>query len=220
MEFLRKMHDDVLDIIKTRNRVSFAKVTTLASLAGVSFYKGIGLISRGTEKTTENDSTGIIVLIILAIIPLVAIMWDFIFFEQDFALKRIACFVRTKMYDSPLEWKWEHWLADDSGKLRAKGLSHSYLPVYGVTFIAWLLCLVLSILTSAFFFPFNFSITLPPFSWLLSCIPNQLLLGTITTNIYLIIAITYIFLACRHHEKMRSFLSENKKRGGSSMGSI
>lgn len=121
-EFVKKMHCDILALIERRYRVSLYKVLFLSGLLGI-----------GGSKLP--DSIQFSPVCIYAILPLVAIFWDFLFFEQDFALKRISKFIRCREDEFGLESVWEKWLHGDYGEPVGKRIFHSRVPIYFITVV-------------------------------------------------------------------------------------
>jgi hypothetical protein len=107
-EFLRKMHEDILALAKRRYTTSATKVIFIASLVG------LGGIGKNLDPKLSIAS--------YLLIPVVAMFWDLLFFEQNFALLRITTFIRWKKKDFGLEADWEEFIhgADTEKKSKTR----------------------------------------------------------------------------------------------------
>jgi hypothetical protein len=112
-EFLKKMHEDILSNVKRCYTTNVAKVTFIAGLLGLgSFGKMIHV-----ESPTE----------VYYLVPLVAIFWDLIYFEQYISLTRITTFIRCYKAEFELEADWQDWVykQDNRKKFFLYGVIHS-----------------------------------------------------------------------------------------------
>ena len=97
-EFLRKMHEDLLDIIKRRHNNVLAKGILLASLFGIG-----GVPQLPGVKFSINAYWAV---------PVVALVFDLIYLDLVYALRRITVFFITKndAEVGELERHWEWWI--------------------------------------------------------------------------------------------------------------
>ena len=97
-EFLRKMHEDILDIIKRRHNNVLAKLIVLGSLFGIG-----GVPELPGVKFSFNAYWAV---------PIIVLAFDLIQLDLMYALRRISAFfiLRETGAGGELEHDWEWWI--------------------------------------------------------------------------------------------------------------
>lgn len=101
IEFAKKMHQDILEHVKRRYTTNAAKIALVVGLVGLG---GAFKLNAGPTEWWSK--------VPFFCAPLVALFWDILFFEQNFAMARLTSFIRMNSKDFPLEASWENYVRE------------------------------------------------------------------------------------------------------------
>ncbi|GEM_PF-1792347 len=114
VEFLKKMHEDILAHVRRRYATFAIKILTISALlgiggAGAGLSKNLVTSLSGPSLTSSSLAAKSVSAEVYLLVPLIAILWDILFLEQNFAVLRITAFIR-KRTDLAIEGDWEKYV--------------------------------------------------------------------------------------------------------------
>ncbi len=104
--FVEKMHNDIMLHVKLRYTTMAAKIGLFSLLIGIGFT---GQFFRSTDSSNAEIPLGFLIGL-----PFLALMWDVLFLEQNFAVVRLRAFIKENGNIFGSETEWEQFVEDSA----------------------------------------------------------------------------------------------------------